>query len=328
MVERRTLVSALGVCAIAVSSAVRAQQPAKPARVAVLFGASPETSGFLLDAFMQQMRELGHVESRDVVYDVRFARGKIESMPALAQELVALHPDIILTTITPGAIAARQATRSIPIVATTVTDPVGSGLTKSLARPDQNFTGFVNLSGDLSPKRLEFLLSIVPKLARIAVVKHPAEPVSLLLVKHVQAAAQRFGVEVVVLDAATPTEVDGALGRATREHIGAVLFTGLSFSILYRHEVADSALRHRMPTIFDSREPVEAGGLMSYGIDLPDVFRRGAVYVDKILKGAKPGDLPIEQAARLELVINRKTAKALGLTIPQSLLLRADKVIE
>ena len=328
MIERRDAMIALGSCLLAIPFVARAQQPGKTARIAVLFGASPETSGFLLDAFMQRMRELGHIDGKDVVYDVRFARGNIESMPELAQDLVALHPEVVFTTITPAAIAAQKATKSIPIVATTVADPVASGLSKSLARPDQNFTGFMSLNSDLSPKRLEFLLLVVPKLARIAIIKHPADPSSLLLVKQMQSAARPVGVEVVVIDAATPTEIDGLLARATSERVGAALFTGLSFSILYRREVADSALTYRIPTIFDSREAVEAGGLMSYGQDLPDVFRRGADYVDKILKGSKPGDLPIQQAAKLDLVINLKTAKALGLTIPQSLLLRADRVIE
>lgn len=328
MIERRDAVIALGVWPVAVPFVARAQQPSKPARIAVLFGASPETSGFLLDAFMQRMRELGHVEGGDVAYEVRFARGKLERLPELVQDLVASRPDVIFTTITAAATAAQRATKSIPIVATTVNDPVGSGLTKSLAKPDQNITGFTGLNSDLSPKRLEFLLAVVPRLARIAVMKHPAEPTSFLVVGQMQAAAQRVGIEVVVVDAATPTEIDGAIGRATLEHVGAVLFTGVSFSILYRREVAQSALTHRMPTIFDSREPVEAGGLMSYGIDLPDVFRRGADYVDRIIKGAKPSDLPFQQAGMLELAINLKTARALGLTIPESLRLRVDRTIE
>lgn len=328
MIERRVLIVALGVQAISGSLAVPAQPLAKPARVAVLFGASPETSGFLLDAFLQRMRELGNIEGRDVVYEVRFAHGKIERMPELAKELVALHPDIIFTTITTGALAAQQATRSIPIVAVTVSDPVANGLAKSLARPELNFTGLTGLNFDLSPKRLEFLRTVLPKLSRIAVLKHPAEVANLLLVKQVQTAARTVGVEVVLYEAATLAEIDSALGRMTREDVGAVLFAGVSFSILYRRQVADLALKYRIPTVFDSREPVEAGGLMSYGIDLEDVFHRGAAYVDKILKGARPGDLPIEQATKIDLVINLNTAKALGLTIPQSLLLRADKVIE
>jgi len=328
MIERRALVIALGVQAIGVPMASRAQPLTKPARIAVMFGASPETSGFLLDVFMQRMRELGHIDGGDVVYDVRFARGKIESMPELAHELVAHHPDVFFTTITSGALAAQQATRSIPIVGVTVSEPVGNGLAKTLAQPGFNFTGLTGLNFDLVPKRLEFVLTALPKVSRVAILRHPAEVANLLLVKQMQTAARAFGVDVVVYEATTPAEIGVAFGRMYGEQVGAIFPAGISFSILFRREVAELALRYRVPTAFDSREPVEAGGLMSYGIDLEDVFRRGAVYVDKILKGARPADLPIEQATKLEFAINLKTAKALGLVIPQSLLLRADKVIE
>jgi putative ABC transport system substrate-binding protein len=293
----------------------------------VLANSSPETGGYFVDAFTQRMRDLGYVEGKDIVYDVRWAQGKGERLAELARELVALHPDVILTTITAGTLAARQATVSIPIVARGLSDPVGNGLARSLARPGRNVTGLADLNDDISPKRLELLRAAVPNLTRLVILQHPAEPASLL-VKTVQEAGGTVGVDVVTMKVSTPAEIDVAFASMARGQVGGVIVAGVFLSVVQSRQVVDLALRHRMPTMFGVRRSVEIGGLMSYAVNILDTFRRAATYVDKILKGANPGDLPIEQATTLELVINLKTAKAIGVTIPQSLLLRADEVIQ
>ena len=328
MITRRDVtIALLGVHALAAPLGAQTQA-AKPARVAVLGAASPETGGFLVDAFMRRLRELGYVEGKDVGFDIRWARGHLEQLPELVQELLALNPDVIFTTTGNAALAVRQATTKTPIVFGGSDDPVAVGLAQSLARPGGNATGVSNLVTDASPKLLEFLLAAVPRLSRPAVLSDPSGPTTVAALKNLRTAAQSLNVDVIVFDASDPAEIESAFARMTREHAGAVLVSSNTRFFLQRRPIADLALRHRLPSIFAWRQGTESGGLMSYGRDLAEGAQRAANYVDKILKGARPGDLPIEQATRLELVINLKTAKALGLTIPQLLLLRADEVVQ
>jgi len=328
MIKRRDLIIAPGVYAIVVPMAAQAQQPAKPARIAVLAASSPETTGRFFDVFMRRLRDLGYVEGKDVVYEIRWALGKLERLPELAQELVALNPDVIFTPTGSVALAARQATTKIPIVFARADDPVASGLAKSLARPGGNVTGLSSLASDTSPKLLEFLLAAIPRLSRLAVLSQTSDPTTAAALKNLQTAAQSANVNVITIEASAPAEIESAFVRMTREHADAVFVLASVLFFLQRRQIADLALSHRMPSIFSIREHSESGGLMSYGQNLADGFQRAATYVDKILKGAKSGDLPIEQSTRLELVINLKTAKALGLTIPSSLRARADEVLE
>ena len=329
MIKRRDVMIAPGLYAIVLPIAAQAQQSSKPARIAVLASGSLETTGGqFVDVFKRRLRDLGYVEGKDVVYEIRWAHGKLERLPALAQELVTLNPDVILSMTGTAALAARQATTKIPIVFARSDDPVGIGLVNSLARPGGNVTGLSSLAGDTSPKLLEFLLAAVPKLSRLAVLSQSSDPTTAPALKNLQTAAQSVNVNVIAIEASAPAEIDTAFARMTREHADAVSVSASHLFFVQRSQIADLALKHRMPSIFALREHSESGGLMSYGQNLADSYQRAATYVDKILKGAKPGDLPIEQATRLELVINLKTAKALGLTIPSSLRARADAVIE
>jgi len=329
MIKRRDVIIAPGLYAIVLPIAAQAQQSSKPARIAVLASGSLETTGGqFVDVFKRRLRDLGYVEGKDVVYEIRWAHGKLERLPALAQELVTLNPDVILSMTGTAALAARQATTKIPIVFARSDDPVGIGLVNSLARPGGNVTGLSSLAGDTSPKLLEFLLAAVPKLSRLAVLSQSSDPTTAPALKNLQTAAQSVNVNVIAIEASAPAEIDTAFARMTREHADAVSVSASHLFFVQRSQIADLALKHRMPSIFALREHSESGGLMSYGQNLADSYQRAATYVDKILKGAKPGDLPIEQATRLELVINLKTAKALGLTIPSSLRARADELIE
>jgi putative ABC transport system substrate-binding protein len=326
-IDRRDLIIALGACAFVAPMATQARQPIKLRRIGVLAGGSPESTGFVFDPFMQRLSELGYVDGKDISYEFRWASGKIERLPELAQELVALHPDVIFTAAQNTAEAAHKATRSIPIVSIGVGDPVEHGLAKSLARPGGNVTGLSNLYEDAAPKRLELLRAVVLKLDRVATLLHPAEPI-VEGMKRLRTVAQPLGLDILEVQVSTPADIDGAFAGMATEHVGAVMPGGYMWGFLHRRVVADAALKYRMPTMFGGRDPVEAGGLMSYGINLVDAFQRAAIYVDKIFRGAKPADLPFEQATRLEFVINLKTAKELGLTIPRSVLLRADDLIQ
>lgn len=260
------------------------------------------------------------------MFEFRWAMGKAERLPDLANELVALKPDVIVVPTTATARAVQQATATIPIVFVSVPDPVGSGFVKSLARPGGNITGLSNLTADTSPKQLELLLAIMPKLPRVAVLWNPTNMSASL--KNFQTAAQSVSVNVLSVEARTPAEIENAFGRMIRENVRALVVLSDALFFLQRRQIAELASKNEMPSVFATRENVEAGGLMSYGANLAENYRRAATYVDKILKSAKPGDLPVEQPRTFELVINMKTAKALGLKIPQSILLRADRVIE
>ena len=278
--------------------------------------------------FRQGMRELGYVEGKNLVIEWRSAEGKYERLPGLATELVNLKVDVIVTAGTPATSAAQKATTTISIVMGSVADPVGNGFVKSLARPAGNITGLSNMSGDVSPKQLEMLLGMVPKLSRVALLVNPANPANVKSLEIVQAEGQKRGVKILRADARTPQEIDNAFSWIRQQNAGALMVWTEPLFLQQKSQIAELTAKHRLPSMGGDRMFSEAGVLMSYGPNIADQFRRAATYVDKIFKGARPADLPVEQPTKFELVINRKTAKALGLTIPQSLLISADKVIE
>ena len=330
MTTRRQLLLALGAGALAVPLASFAQQQAKAWRVGFLSArrrpASLDTDYY--GAFPRGMRDLGYVEGKNLAIEWRFAEGEYERLPGMAAELVQLKVNVIMALGPPAIVAAQKATTTIPIVVVTSVDPVGAGFVKSLARPGGNITGLSNLAGDISAKHLEMLLATMPTLARVAVLMNPANSSHAAFLKNVQYAAQKAGIKILPVEAQTLQEIERAFSTMAREHIGAVIVALDPLFIQQGPQIAVQAEKHRLPSIFANREYAEAGGLLSYGQNQLDIYRRAATYVDKIFKGAKPADLPIEQPTKLELVINLKTAKALGLTIPQSLLLRADEVLQ
>jgi putative tryptophan/tyrosine transport system substrate-binding protein len=314
------------------AATAHAQPLAKVARIGYLVTgglASPETR-VLLDAFRQGLRERGYVEGQNIVIEYRAADGKLERFPALAAELVQLKPEVIVAQGTPAALAAKDATTTIPIVTPVMGDPVGDGLVASLARPGGNITGLTFLGPELVAKRLELLKEALPRVSRIAALWHPgayAERTTSAMLQETEAAARTLGVQLQRVEVRGPDELDRAFSTMTRERAEALIV--LPSAMLYneRRRLVDLAARHRLPAMYQAREIVELGGLIAYGASIPDLIRRSATHVDKILKGAKPADLPVEQATKFELVINLETAEALGLTIPATLLFQADKVI-
>jgi len=274
------------------------------------------------------MRDLGYVEGKHFVIEARYADGKTERLPDLAAELVRSKVDVIVATGTPLYQALQKATKTIPIVITTSPDPVRDGFAASLARPGGNFTGLSSNNAEAIPKHVELLMTAVPRLSRIAVLRNPDNVGSFPQLKSIQAAAQKTGLQVLPVDARTPDGIERGFSTMAKERAEAVIIPGDTFFLQQVRQIAELALKHRLPSTYVTREYAEAGGFMSYGQNITENFRRAATYVDKILKGAKPGELPIEQPTIFELVINRKTARAIGLTIPQELLLRADRVIE
>jgi len=325
MNRRNAVLVLLGLGAVPLTTL--AQSAAKPARVGYLGFASPESARPATDSFKEGLRDLGYVEGKDFVFEARWAMGKAERLPDLAKELVALQPDAIVVQNPLTALAAQQVTTTIPIVMAGISDPIGMGLVKSLARPGGNITGLSNHGADLSPKLLELLLTVVPGLSRIAILYTPVDLVGTSL-RNLQAAAQRVSVNVVAMEVRAPAEIENAFTRIGREDIRAVISMSSPVLFFQSRQIAELAIKNRLPSAFLDSQFSEAGGLMSYGDNLMDTYRREATYVDKILKGAKPGDLPIDQSATFELVVNLKTAAALGITVPQSILLRADRVIK
>jgi len=292
---------------------------------------NPATSPHLRDAFFQGMRDHGYVEGRNVVIELRDAEGKPERFPALVAELVALKVDVIVTTSTTGTLAAKQATATVPIVFAVAADPVSDGLVASLARPGGNVTGSSLLYPELVGKCLEQLKQAAPGVTRVAVLWQPGgrgERTDRDMVKAAEGTARALGVSVQVVEAQAPTDLERAFLDMTRAHADALTVLTSATLLGQRSRLVELAARSRLPTVYPWREAVDAGGLMSYGPVLADNYRRAATYVDKILKGAKPGDLPVEQPTKFELAFNLKTAKSLGLTIPQSVLARADEVIQ
>ena len=281
---------------------------------------------FITTRFVDGMRELGYVEGKNLVIEWRFADGKFERLPRLAAELVRLKPDVIVTHSTPATEALQHATSTIPLVASPVGDPVGRGFAATFAKPGGNITGTSLMTVDLIPKQLELLKTIVPGLSRVAVLADPGSSGQPAMLKSAQTAARRYSVSILKVEARTPEEVDSGFATMRRERADGAIVLADAFFIGQRRQIAQLATHYRLPSMFHYREDVTAGGLISYGPNNADAFRRAATYVDKILKGAKPGDLPIEQPTKFELVINLKTAKALGLTIPQSLQVQAELI--
>jgi putative tryptophan/tyrosine transport system substrate-binding protein len=303
-----------------------AQQPAKVPRIGYLTGASPSTISSRIEAFRKGLQELGYVEGKNIIIEWRYAEGKLEHLPSLAAELVRLKVDVIVTG-GPGATRpAKEATVTIPIVMAQDSDPVGNGFVASLARPGGNITGLSVLSPELSGKRLELLKEVLPKLSRVAVLGGD-DPGTTQALRETELAALPLGVQIQYLQIGDPKTIERAFRTASKERADAALLLTTVVATSQRRQFADLAIKNRLPVTYYRREFVEDGGLMSYGVSYTDMDRRAATYVDKILKGAKPADLPVEQPTKFELVINLKTAKQIGLTIPPNVLARADKVI-
>ena len=316
----------LALAVVAPPLPAEAQQARKAPRLGLLWpdsGPSPR-----VEAFRQGLRELGYTEGKTIVIEYRFAEGKRDRLPELAAELVRLQVDVIVALSTLAAQPAKKATTTIPIV-TVSGDPVGTGLVASLAHPGGNVTGLTIFSPDLAGKRLELLKEVVPQLARAAVLWDSDGPSKVIEFREANATAPALGVELQSLEVRAPhPDLEGAFGAARRGRAQGLVVLGNPLTLTYRRQIVGMALRDRLPSIFDSPEYAEIGGLMSYGPNFNDLFRRAAMFVDRILKGAKPADLPIAQPTTFELIVNLKTAKALGLTVPQSVLVRADQVIE
>ena len=325
MITRRKLLVALIISTLPATGASHAQQPRKPYRIGVLVST---TVAYRREAFLQGLREQGYVEGKNITIEFRSAEGKFDRLPDLAAELVRLEVDVIVTSSNPAIAALKQATRDIPIVMTVVGDPVGAGFVQSLARPGGNITGLSNIAEELSGKRLELLKEINPKVSRVAVFRNSTIPTHAVLWKETQAAATAMGIKLIPLDFRGSDEFASLFGAMAKEHAEALTVLPQPISVVQRKQIVDLAAKYRLPGMYPFGDFVDVGGLIAYGPSSTDLWRRGAVYVDKILKGRKPADLPVEQPTRFELIVNMKTAKALGITIPQSILVRADRVIE
>jgi putative tryptophan/tyrosine transport system substrate-binding protein len=324
--RRRDIMLVLGGATLAWSLAAPAQSRVR--RIGMLEPSTSSPSDPFVDAFRNGLRGLGYNEGRDVILEIRWAGGSNEPLSRLARELVALKVDVLLTVSTPAAIAAKQATATIPIVFTAVGDPVGAGVVPSLARPGANATGFSMLATELSAKRLEILREIAPNTSPVAMLWNDTNPGMVLRAHESERAAAALGLNIRSYGVHDLVTFNPAFDAIANAGGAAVLILVDPFTRLHRQRIIDFVAERHLPAIYESREFVDAGGLISYGIDLNAMQQRAAVYVDKILKGTKPADLPVEQPTKFELVINLKTAKTLGLTIPPSLLARADEVIE
>ncbi|MBI3458248.1 MAG: ABC transporter substrate-binding protein [Candidatus Rokubacteria bacterium] len=329
---RPRAVGLLATCALAFLAPPLAAeaQPAGVPRIGILlpgFPPSPSQPEPLVEAFRQGLRDHGYVEGRNIVTEWRFAEGRTERLPDLAAELVRLKVAVIVTATGRAIEATKNATTTIPIVMAAAGDPVGSGLVASLARPGGNLTGLSLFDTELGPKRLELLKEVVPRLSHVGALWSPNDLGMTVAFSSVQRAAQALGLQLLNMAVQDPSDFQGTFRAASGEQVGALIVLAQPFTVRHRAQIVDLAVKNRLPAMYTLRSFVAAGGLMSYGASLPDLYRRAAYYVDRILKGAKPADLPVEQPTRFELVINLGTAKALGLTIPQSLLLRADEVI-
>jgi ABC-type uncharacterized transport system substrate-binding protein len=312
---------------LAIAVIAEAQQPNKIQRIGVL---APSSAYFLssqLEAFRQALRELGYVEGQNIAIEYRYAEGKLDRLPALAGELVRLKVDIIVAASTPAALAAKNATKEIPIVFETIIDPVASGVAASLARPGGNITGVTMGGAELYGKRLELLKETIPKLTRAGILWNPTSTAAQLNLKETRAAAQPLKLEIQSLEVRSPEDIEPAFDAATRAKVSAMMITQSPPLTMYSKRIVDLAARHRLPVIYPQRQWPDSGGLMSYGSNVDDSYRRLASYVDRILKGVKPVDLPVERSTKMELVINLKAAKQIGLTIPPNVLARADRVI-
>ena len=319
----------LALCALflALSFPGDAQQPAKIHRIGFLVAPTRSFYAARIETFRQGLRELGYVEGKNVIIEYRYAEGKLDLLPALASELVQLKVDVIVTS-GPGAEAAKNATSTIPIVFATVSDPVGSGLVASLARPGGNVTGLSTYGPELSGKRLELLKEAFPKITRVVALWNPTSSAEALSFKETQAVAKALGVELHSMEVRGASDFESGFQRAKKERVQALIAVPSPVINANLKQILDFAAKNRLSAMYGGPEFVDAGGLMSYAPSFTEQFRRAAVFVDKILKGAKPADLPVEQPTKFEFVINLKAAKQIGLTIPQSVLARADKVIK
>ncbi len=311
-----------------VGVSVEAQQFGKVPRIGFLIVDSPSAASTRVEAFKEGLQELGYVEGKNIALEYRYAEGKADRLPQLASEVVHLKIDVLVTG---GgnqvAIAAMKATRTIPIVMTNVADPVGSGFVTSLARPGGNITGLTSVTYDLSGKRLELIKDTLPKLGRIGVLYDPSDPAKVVEFKEMQAAAGSFAVQLQSLEVRRVEDFEGAFKSGSRARAEALIVLPTTLTNTHRKPIIQLAEGNRLPAIYPDQEFVDAGGLMSYGPIYADLWRRAATYVDKILKGAKPGEIPVEQPTKFELIINLKTAKQIGVTIPPNVLARADRVI-
>ena len=325
--NKRLVFFLLALILAAVNPAEAQQQPKKPPRIGLLgLAAGPARPE---EAFLQGLRDLGYVEGQNIIIEYRWAAGRTDRLPALAEELVRMKVDLIVVRATPVVQAAKNATTTIPIVIMSAADPVGMGFVASLARPGGNITGMSQMLPELAGKRLELLREILPELSRVAYLAHGGDSAHKLFVKQAQEAAKSFGMKFQPLVIGGPEEFEGAFSAMARERAGALLVQPLFINNLGQGpRIAELAVKNRLPTVSDGAPFAETGGLMFYGPDSLAVWRRAATYVDKILKGRKPADLPVEQPTKFELVINLKTAKQIGLTIPPNLLARADRVIK
>jgi putative ABC transport system substrate-binding protein len=319
------LVGSLGLACLPLKG--NAQQPTAPRRIGVILGSSSSPESEVAQAFRQGLREAGYAEGRDLLIEWRFASGDYARVPALVADLVQRKVDVIVVSTTAASLAVKRATSTIPIVMITGGDPVASSLFASLAHPGGNVTGLSFMTTDLAAKRLQLLKEAIPRLTRVAVLSNPDTPWHAKVVQDLNAVARSLSVELSSVSARTPEEIGPAFSDVARARGQALYVLDDSQFMAHRRTLVEHASKARLPTIFGLRQFVDEGGLMSYGANLSDLYRRSAGYVDKILKGANPGDLPIEQPTKFEFVVNLKTAKALGLTIPQSILVRADEVI-
>jgi len=306
--------------------AARAQLVEKIYTVGILSAA--EVTPTLNTAFVDALRELGWIEGKNVVFERRYAENRLERLPELAADLVRLKVDVIAASGTVAPLTAKQATTTIPIVMTAAGDPLGSGLVASLARPGGNVTGMSLMAPDLGGKRLELLKEVLPQLTRVAILWNAANPYSALVFKETQSAARTLGIELQSLEVRGPDDFDDTFEAARRQHPGALITVEDPLTVSHRKRIVDFASAQQLPSLHGVKEFVAAGGLISYGASLADLFRRAAYFIDKIFKGAKPGDMPVQQPTKFELVINLVAAKALGLEIPDKMLAIADEVIE
>jgi putative ABC transport system substrate-binding protein len=325
--KKKIMVLTLCAMLFALCSSVHAQQPAKVPRIGYVIGTAPSANMARIEAFRQGLRELGYVEGKNIVIEWRHAEGKLDRLPALVAELVRLKVDIIMTGGPPATRFAKQATSTIPIVMTQDGDPVGNGFVASLARPGGNITGLSTLSPEISGKQLELIKETVPRLSRVAVLGMSTRPGNAQALRETELAAEALGVKLQYVDVLSPKDIEAAFRAARKARADAVLVLSSPVLVSHRTQIAELAVKSRLPAMYYRREYVEDGGLMSYDVSQNDLSRRAATYVDKILKGAKPADLPVEQPTKFEFIINLKAAKQIGLIIPPDVLARANRVI-
>lgn len=324
MNRRHALLAFVAVGAAARAPATFGQQHGKVWRVGFLTSSAPAPVASNIEVFLRAMRELGYFEGKNLVVERRFAEGNLERLPGMAADLVKSKVDILVAAESPAIRAAQKATTTIPIVMVTTGDPVRNGFVASLARPGGNITGLSSMGGQMAPKLLELLLVVRPKLARVGVLVTPNRAIS----ESAQAAAQALGVKTLMVEASSPREIANAFSTMAREGVDGVIVGAAPLFTLNKVQLAELAIKYRMPLLVGNREIVEAGGLISYAQNISEHYAHSATYVDKIMKGAKPGDLPVEQPVQFELVLNLNTAKALGIAVPYSLRMRADLIIE